>query len=296
MPVIPRTATASVGWDNQGIRLAVYTQDPEGYVRESQWNGNAWILGGPQNRLFLAKKNTPLAAYGFQDSPGAQPKIRLYWVDANNILQQHCYDVGRGWYRGAISDYNIPVHPQTQLAACMWGKQMRIYFQDPTNALTQEWRWDGATWAPGEPVAAKAKVGSPLTACYLHGAPKVFYLSDDDYIRVQLYDTGKWTPGAFVYPSYAGTSFAAITTGEQNISLYLLWPKGEIAHCDWDGKWGLPLRITDGMLATTLSACTTLQLLNPNFKRVYFQVEPNFVVEQCNDGGAWYRGAGVPTK
>lgn len=311
MPAVLGTFSASVCWGEAVALVVVYTQDQEGYVRESQWNGSAWI---GVDKLFRAKLGAPLAAIGIMGSDLAvAPNIRLYWVNTNNILQEHCFDIDRvGWYRGPLCDANIVLHPQSRIAACTLGKEHRVYFQEPINAAIQEWKWDGATWAIGttlpvakpfnSPYPAKPKVGTPLTACYNIGAPRVYYITEDNFVREQYWDDPIWRVGPFVYPvrtspatGLAIVAHAATDKPTGTTDMYLGWPKGEITQSTWDFyRSSLPLQVgtATGIPGTNISACSSAA--NPKFKRVYFQNSPSTVGELCNDGGAWYFGTGVP--
>lgn len=302
MPVVTGSFPASVCWGTDFARVAVYTQAWDGHVWESQWNGSTWV---PPTRLFLTTPGAPVAAVGIQGSsdPAVSPSIRLYYYGVGDILRELCYDNSdRGWYNGPLGDLNIPLHPGTRIAACALGTQQRVYFQEPTNGATQEWRFDGATWTKGTTLPAKAQVGSNLTACYNYGTPRIYYETDDDFIREQAWDepTAQWKTGLFVYPaagnSQPRTSYAITVAGnEGTTNMYLTWPGGEIAETKWVPGFTLPLQVgtAKGMPGTNLSACTSLS--NPKFKRVYYQTSSQDIGELCNDGGDWYFGSGVPT-
>lgn len=78
MPTTDHAAIASVAWGDLHVR--VYTQDPEGYIRQSRFDtsdgvAGEWHRGGLEERLVLAKPHTPLAAFCVNPPGWAQPAV-----------------------------------------------------------------------------------------------------------------------------------------------------------------------------------------------------------------------------
>jgi hypothetical protein len=82
--------TASVTWQQNGIRVRVYASDGV-TVTERCWDGSGWYTG--------AFKQTGQAV-----SATAQngPIIRVYCVNAG-VTTEYCWDNNGPWYKGAYT-------------------------------------------------------------------------------------------------------------------------------------------------------------------------------------------------
>ena len=62
-------------------------------------------------------------------------KIRVYYIDGNNVLQEHCWSADKGcWFAGEIGAMCFKACPDTRLGALEFGDQhggvhIRVYCQ-----------------------------------------------------------------------------------------------------------------------------------------------------------------------
>lgn len=84
------TDTAAVMWQQNGVRIRVYTSDGDN-VTERCWDGNGWYTGA-----FRAPGQSVSAAA--QDGP----IIRVYCVNGGKTTE-YCWDNNGPWYTGAYS-------------------------------------------------------------------------------------------------------------------------------------------------------------------------------------------------
>ncbi|KAF8427766.1 lectin [Tirmania nivea] len=283
----PGTATACVAFGNVHIR--VYFQDNEGYVRESQWDGS-WTGGTTRNRLFQAKSNTPLAAITW----GSTPSIRIYYVQINGILAEHCWD-GNHWYTGALGDQNIKLDHRSKIGACTWSStpSIRVYYQTPNDEAINEVCWDGNGWTEGATLP-NAQLGSGLAAIQFQKSGthlRVYYQDRNNTVREHCWD-GSWTTGATLVQAPSGTAIGAIAWGsDPQIRVYYEQSSGGgIAEMAYSGGWSGPKAITGSIADTSLSVCCwdSIQI------RFYYQRVVNEIQEFCWNNG-WFIGATIPT-
>jgi len=282
------TATACVAFGN--VHLRVYFQDSEGYVRESQWDGS-WTGGAVSNRLFKAKANTPLSAITW----GSTPSIRVYYVDNNNTLQEHCWD-GKGWYIGALGGRSITVDWRSRIASTTWSTtpSIRVYYQAPGNEAIREVCWDGNGWTTGSTLP-NAQLGSSLSAIQFQKSGthlRVYYQTRDNRVHEHCWD-GSWTAGATLGEFPAGTAIGAIAWGsDPQLRVYLeKLSGGTVVEMAYSGGWSGPKDLTGSIADTNLSVCSwgSIQI------RFYFQRVVNEIQEFAYNGG-WANGATIPTK
>jgi len=286
-PLTINTATACVAFGN--VHLRVYFQDDEGYVRESQWDGS-WTGGSVGNRLFRAKPNTPLSAITW----GSTPSIRVYYVDVNGNLAEHCWD-GSGWYIGALGGSNIKLDYRSKIGACTWSTtpSIRVYYQTPGNEAIHEVCWDGHGWTPGATLP-NAQLGSGISAIAFSKSGihlRVYYQTRDNTVREHCWD-GSWTTGQMTVQAPAGTAIGATTwASDPQIRVYIEQQTGgHVVEMAYSGGWSGPKVLTNCLADTNLSVCSwgNIQI------RFYFQRLVNQVQEFCWNGG-WVNGATIPT-
>ncbi|KAF8453960.1 fungal fucose-specific lectin-domain-containing protein [Terfezia claveryi] len=209
------------------VQRRVYFQDSEDYIRESH---GSWTGGTINNRLFHAKPNT-LAAISW----GSEPRIRIYYVDNKNILQEHSWD-GSSWYTGALGRSNIRVDYRSKLAACTW------------SAITC------GTTLPN------AQLGSSLAAIQFQKMVRIFYRTRDNTIHEHCWD-GSWLAGHTL--GNGGTAIGAIAWSYDQIRVCYEQPNGNggIIQQDYQPRDGwnrhAPITITSTLpntFATTTNA------------------------------------------
>lgn len=278
------------------VHLRVYFQDSEDYIRESQ--GGFWTGGTINNRLFQAKPNTPLAAISW----GCEPRIRIYYVDNKNILQEHSWD-GSSWYTGSLGRSNIKVDHRSKLAACTWSATpcVRLYCQLPGSLAINEVCWDGNGWKMGTTLP-NAQLGSSFAAVQFQKMGtqlRVYYQTRDNTIHEHCWD-GSWLAGHTFGKGPAGTAIGAIAwSGGLQIRVCYEQPNGNGGIIQQDYKpidgWNRyePMTITSTLPNTCLSLCCwgDIQI------RYYYQRVSNEIQEFCwNPDSGLFIGAKIPTR
>ncbi|KAF8457854.1 fucose-specific lectin [Kalaharituber pfeilii] len=280
-----RTATAVIAFSNGHRRL--YFQDNDGWVRELHWKGN-WTGGDPGSRLFKAKRNTPLAAVTCRSSP----TIRVYYIDENDVLQEHCWDTSH-WICGPLGNSDIKVSPSSKLGACTLSGNPRLYYQQAGSTTLREYCWDSKGWSQGTTFRVDDAIeGSSIAAVAPRGEAgiRVYYQSSDWWICEYCWD-GKWVRGHVLAQAPIGSAIGAVTwSSDPQIRVYFQAFRGGIVENSFSRGWNTPRVITDAFPDTNLSICGWGSI----HIRIYYQKNPRTVQEYCWDA-EWTSGATVLT-
>ena len=62
--LLPGTGIAATSWKDASYHLRVYTQDIQGGIRESRWDGN-WSGGTANDVIARAKPHSPIAVFNY---------------------------------------------------------------------------------------------------------------------------------------------------------------------------------------------------------------------------------------
>ncbi|KFZ08258.1 hypothetical protein V501_06037 [Pseudogymnoascus sp. VKM F-4519 (FW-2642)] len=271
--IIFNTAIAAV---NNNDHLRVYTQDTNGGVRESLYEGK-WQNGNAGNTI-----------------------IRVYTLSTDNILTETAYSSGRGWYTGDLGAKKFIVAPYSKIAATFLATgsslQLRVYAQLPDNTI-QEYGYDSAStgwvkqtnlgsavagssiattsfnisslsirtyiqtpslslaehaydtpkgWYTGAfsvasapPRAAIAATSYPASASAI--SLRVYHAAADNTLVERAYDGDGWYAGAFVQKTVPGTQVAVIEWTTQGTQLRVYFQNGTqvsgVSEWVWSGGW-----------------------------------------------------------
>lgn len=148
----PASQGTCIGAVNDSSHLRVYTQDCQGGIRESVYEGK-WSNGTIENVIVQGKIGSPVAACSkgldevgitvsiFTLAGKAESyQIRLYYISNENKLREHCYSAKKGWYAGALNASNFAVAPYSKVAACFLAVadlELRVYCQSPDNTIQE---------------------------------------------------------------------------------------------------------------------------------------------------------------
>ncbi|OBT75607.1 hypothetical protein VF21_05826 [Pseudogymnoascus sp. 05NY08] len=281
--IILNTAIAAV---NNNDHLRVYTQDTNGGIRESLYEGK-WQNGNAGNTIVTAKLGSP---------------IRVYTLTTDNILTETAYSAGRSWYTGDLGAKNFVVAPYSKIAATFLATgstlQLRVYAQLPDNTI-QEYGYDSAStgWVKQTNLGTAVAGSSIATTSF-----NISSLSIRTYIQTptlslaeHAYDTPKgWYTGSFTLPSAPPRASIAATSypSSSGISLrvYHAAADNTLLERAYDGEgWyagGFVQRTVPGTQAAVISWTSDGTQL-----RVYFQngTQVSGVSEWVWSGG-WVRG------
>ncbi len=151
LSVYPGSAIAAV---NSGDHLRVYTQDVQGNIRESSYEGK-WSNGTIKNVIAKGKIGSPIAACSKALNEVGVPvrvryfclenlnhaQVRVYYVSVDNKLREHCYSANKGWYAGDLNSSNVAVAPYSKVAACFLAVgsdlELRVYCQSHDNSIQE---------------------------------------------------------------------------------------------------------------------------------------------------------------
>ncbi|OBT52371.1 hypothetical protein VE04_07737 [Pseudogymnoascus sp. 24MN13] len=263
--IIFNTAIAAV---NNNDHLRVYTQDTNGGIRESLYEGK-WQNGNAGNTIVTAKLGSPIAATSKE-----LKEIRVYTLSTDNILTETAYSAGRGWYTGDLGAKKFVVAPYSKIAATFLATgsslQLRVYAQLPDNTI-QEYGYDSAStgWVKqtnlGSAVAGSsiATTSFNISSLSIRGASRpppraaiaatsypasasaislrVYHAAADNTLVERAYDGDGWYAGAFVQKTVPGTQAAVIEWTTQGTQLRVYFQNGTqvsgVSEWVWSGGW-----------------------------------------------------------
>ncbi|KAE8448248.1 hypothetical protein EG329_009679 [Mollisiaceae sp. DMI_Dod_QoI] len=266
-----------------------------GDIRESAYE-DGW--SGGDTPLVAAKLNSPIAA----TSKGLT-NIRLYYLSMDNKLCEFCYDSGKGWYQGALTNSGFPVAAYTSIAACfLLGStlKLRVYAQVADNSI-QEFGYDSDSngWQKMTNLG-QALTGTSIATCSYSGPAGLSirtYLQTPNLDLIEkAYDHGKsWYTGGFSIRQAiprASLAVCAFNASKSGVSLrvYYSGKNDVLLEKAYDGSWydgGFNQPCIPGSKVACI-AWGSVQI------RVYFQngTDVTAVSEWCWNGG-WVAGKGA---
>ncbi|KAF8511401.1 PLC-like phosphodiesterase [Hysterangium stoloniferum] len=290
--IAPGTAIAATCLTSTDIRI--YFQDAGDGVRELYYSSSGWSSGDGYSAKFQSMPHSPIAVAEWYDGTRY---IRLYTLDKENNLTEHCMD-GQGWYSGYLSSNKLKAAPYSKISAFKWETYLRVYYQKSDNDI-QELCPASPQWTNGQTMPRVSNEhplpGTDITSlCLDWGKIRVYYQGADNYIWEAKDDNGWSVQKESIYAKKY-SPLAAITwtdsTGRR-IRLYGLDDKNQIVEWCKDGD------------ATQFSIGNlTVQYIQaaPNSKlsaiywdskiRIYFHSDSNTMQEWCNDlGSNWCKG------
>jgi len=303
--LLPGTSIAATSWLIGGApHLRVYTQDLDGNIRESRWDGS-WLGGTNKEIIAKAKPYSALACFNFNDGKS----IRVYYINADNMVQETCQDNFGNWYPGALNGAKIKVHPASRLTAIgvTWDiHQITLYHARPDGALG-EIRYDNSNWVAGLPIGAKPIVGTGVAALRFKensgGGIRCYYqLANGQLAEAGIDQGASWfAQGAFTSTSGPpATNFAAYSNGTPQLirfQVYWLNQQNILTLKRFENGW-LNEEHPANVTATPGSGVAVCSAFNADSMRVYVQDgATNQIQEYVREGAtaAWTKGSIIPT-
>ncbi|KAL1679136.1 fungal fucose-specific lectin-domain-containing protein [Schizophyllum commune] len=273
----------------------VYYQNPPGGVLESVHIDGQWTGGIDQPSLWDAAPFTPLAAINWDRGN----QVRVYYLNTENKLQEYCYDNGN-WFQGGLNGMDIQAAFNTSIAAFQYendtGLHIRVYCQEDGSNEIQEFCNDGR-WFRG------ATLPSALSGTSIAAIPfefnglqfRVYYQTDDLYIREQVLNNDGWSSGDFrAGPAPGRTPIGALFGSWRGVVLDVYWMNTDseiVRATNIDGWWNNSTVV--GPLERGAKFAPA-QWDGGRYVRVYYQSADNSVLEICNDNDeGWYSGVTV---
>jgi len=296
--LLPRTAIAVTSWTdaNKNIHIRVYTQDLNGGIRESRWDGK-WTGGTAQDVIGQAKPTTSLAALSWDNGN----QIRVYYLTPENIVGERVWSAGgSGWVGGALNAFKAQASPVSRIAVIgrNVGAIINIYFQKPDNVI-QEVRYSDH-WFTGSTLS-KALVGTGLAAFVWNNAAgavegiRVYFQLPNSVLAEDGINVGSgWIREGFTsITAPAGTDLAVISwSATPQIRLYLISQSGELREYAYSGSWNGGITLPASTVPASNVAATTWGSITDI--RVYRQANDNQILEEVWHSG-WSVGSIIPT-
>ncbi|KAF1954372.1 fucose-specific lectin [Byssothecium circinans] len=295
---------AATAWSAWHIR--VYFQDGRGGVRESRHDDGVWSGGDARSVLFTAKMGTPLSVISWDNGQ----QIRIYYLSSQDMLQEHCYSAGHGWYHGNLNNQWIRVAPSSKISAIHWhvDTSIRVYFQGkslpPASCAIQEYCYCGRSgWCrgatlwnarPGSSIAATRWFSGALDSVHRNLHIRIYYQDEQSYIRELCWQVGGWSKGGYSQWALGGTPIAAFAWHDYQVSIRVFWQDNYRALFEskyvngWSGASSVANDVDE--------RChfTAVELQNGQHYRVYVR-DRTALIEKCNGryGGYWFNGVFV---
>ncbi|KAI9740318.1 MAG: hypothetical protein M1834_004897 [Cirrosporium novae-zelandiae] len=274
----------------------VYCQDSQGGIREVIHDQGIWTTRNSE--LFKAKMFTPLAIISWDEGR----EIRIYCLSQNDFLREYCYSSnGRknGWYSGHLNNLNVHAASNSSIAAIQWkdndGPQIRLYCQESTSDAIQEF-CSGNPWTRGTTLPI-ARTGSSIAAVswMKNGIHMRVYYQDPSLALKEHCSDGGWYEGCFNpgrVPRHS--SITALGWYDSCMQLRVYWQDSRqtLVGTSWiNGSWGSVDHVTGPLLGGRYISAVDWK--NGKNIRIYYQGEDGAILEECNDGGKWFRGVGA---
>jgi len=235
---------------------------------------------------------SPLAVIGWAED------FRLYYLDANYIVQELCYSGGK-FFTGEIGKMNAKATPGSGLAAIVWGPlqetqdavtlpvHIRVYYQESGTNTLRELANDGS-WYQGQLNVKNVLGGTGIAAVTYYfqrqSQIRVYYQSADLTLHEYGHNSSGWFEGEFS-PGQATseTPIAAVVFGGVELQVYYRNLAGRVVFASNTGAWGKPVVIEPIGPGYKFAV---IQMDNGKYLRLYYQLFDGALVEFfSNDGG-----------
>jgi hypothetical protein len=297
--LLPGTGIAATSWKGASYHLRVYTQDIQGGIRESRWDGN-WSGGTANDVIARAKPHSPIAVFNYN----AGKSIRVYYLSVDNVIQEMCQDDGKKWFAGGLNASNFKASPVSRLAVIgkTWADHhITLYYQRPDEAIG-ELMQDNSGWVQGGKLGEKPILGSGLAAVAFHtkssNGIRVYYqLPDGTLAEAGINEGGKWFRGGLpkIDTAAPASNMTAFAYGVDNPSLqvFFLGKTNTPTEFVYSGGWHGPYH-PGNTTASPGAGISVIPVTDPGDLRLYIQDENNRIMEYISSGGNWNRGSFVP--
>lgn len=308
---LPRTSIAAVTWthNDQVTHVRVYTQDINGGIRESRYDGQSWSGGTAQDVIAQAKPNSPISAFRHWDIG----LIHVYYLNTENIIQEMYLDWNSGkWNVGDINDAKIKASPVSSLASLGYNNDIycTIFYQQPSGTIghlnrVRDDQGRSKKWIQVGAFGDKPLIGTRLAALAFHESSSVvrvyYQQSNGTVVDVGVDKSGSYQQGDLklkdVPPNVSLSAFA-VGDNPDNTRYQLYF----INHSNWvseGGYYGGEWHFENHPGETHAAAGGNIAALIPKSQllRVYFQNETNQIVEYSSTEAwtDWKENAVIPT-
>ncbi|UKZ96464.1 uncharacterized protein TrAFT101_011253 [Trichoderma asperellum] len=231
----------------------VYFQDINGWIHETVYlhSDKQWRGVQANEEIARAKRYSPIAAAAWQESTGyRQPRVHVYFVNEENLLQERIWDPILNWTDGALGAHKIEIAPSGQLAATSWGDgNIMLCYQasDNTIRILNEWARD-RIWRVGRIIQA-ADPDSPL--CVTNFEHRGFraarlYYKLNGFIREACWDQvpddlrapADYYIGGYNKPSPSNASISAIAWASESLEMRIyIGSPNSLEETRYSGGW-----------------------------------------------------------
>ena len=146
--LLPRTGIAAITFTRNGVsQRRIYTQDLNGGIRETRFDGQSWSGGTSDDIIVKAKPGTAIAALhlNYKDAVSSiisrytyltqhcDPlKIHVFYLTNENIIQEIRQDKGGEWFDTNFNENAFKASPVSRLAIIGYTwyiHNMSLYYQ-----------------------------------------------------------------------------------------------------------------------------------------------------------------------
>jgi len=304
--LLPRTSIAATSWvDGDTSHVRVYTQDRQGAIRESRYNGSSWSGGTAADGLVYAMPYSPLAVLKYPN----EARIHVYFLGAHNIIiDLHQDEEGGGWYAGRLGSYKFVASPASRLAVVGKTKTdcwASLYYQQVDGAIGEinltspGSKVSRPTWSKGKSFGNKPLIGTGLAASILptngdedvDRGVQVFYQLSDGTVTEARLDPGseEFKPGDLKITSAPpATNLASLSYGSPENPVFQL---SFFTKQNWIAQWGFYNGAWHGenhpghTMTSPSSGIAVVMLKDSSSLRLYIQDMDNQIQEY-----SWLKG------
>jgi hypothetical protein len=285
---IPASGLACVAPRLWSLRL--FYQQPGGPIGQTVHVDGVWSQAPS---TFSAVPLSPLASITWNEGK----EIRVYYLDAQYIVQEYGYTEGHGWYHGQTGDLKAKASPLSRLAAIFYhdqdGNHLRVYYQEAKTNVVKELAYDGK-WHMGEMQIKDAVEGTGLAAVTYaadgYRQIRVYYQTFEGlYLKEYCHNNKGWFTGGFK-PGKAPlrATLGAVATDGHQIIVFWRVDVG-IAYSAHTNQWDpiVTLKQVGPGFGFTVLAWEKLKHL-----RIYYEDFQDFLHELYSDDGGkdWHAG------
>jgi hypothetical protein len=302
--LLPRTGIAAITFTRNGVsQRRIYTQDLNGGIRETRFDGQSWSGGTSDDIIVKAKPGTAIAALhlNYKDA------IHVFYLTNENIIQEIRQDKGGEWFDTNFNENAFKASPVSRLAIIGYTwyiHNMSLYYQQVDGAIG-EIRYDSGKWVQSATFGNKPLIGTGLAAVTFQSTTdegpytgiRVYYQLSDGTVTDAKADSRdkRWINQGDLKLTNAPSNgnLSVVATGDPGFQLFFLNKRNWISHGSYyGGAWHFENHPGHTMVSPRSGIAV---IVDSDIIRFYVQDRSDEIVEYSRPDSEWVKDGIVPT-